>query len=199
MSDNGRSNYYIDPKEFHREMVEFKEANADLKEGERPDIPDNIARKIMQVCERHSRHRQFFWKPYRDEMVLDAIAKCVDKVMKYDHEKFNNPFNYFSQIAYYEFINRISKEENEKRQRAQFSRQETSRIYAQSMENAPEGSQDEHRMDAILEGMFHSMDEEAAEMEKNKQEAKKKASSKKRTTLYHQKRQKEKEEREKKA
>lgn len=188
-SKSGRENYYVDPEEFHREMVEFKEKHAHLEKGERPDIPDSIGKKLIAICEGHSRHRSFYRSSFRDEMVLDAIERCVRYIMNYDHVKYKNPFNYFTQLAYYSFIDRISREENERNGRLNVSRHELSRILSNSLDMSPTGSEDMIRHEEIMEDVCNKID---SVQQQNETDNKKHKKGKKRTTLYHQKKKKEK-------
>jgi DNA-directed RNA polymerase specialized sigma24 family protein len=50
---------------------------------------------------------------YRDEMVADAIENCVSAAHSFDPDKSNNPFAYFTQIAWNAFIRRIQKEKKQ--------------------------------------------------------------------------------------
>jgi DNA-directed RNA polymerase specialized sigma24 family protein len=50
---------------------------------------------------------------YKDEMIADAIENCVSAAHSFDPEKSNNPFAYFTQIAWNAFIRRISKEKKQ--------------------------------------------------------------------------------------
>ena len=43
-------------------------------------------------------------------MILDGIENCLRYADRFNPEKSNNPFAYFTQITYYSFIRRIKKE-----------------------------------------------------------------------------------------
>ena len=47
----------------------------------------------------------------RDELVSDAIENCFLYFDNFDADKYSNPFAYFTQIIYFAFHRRISKEE----------------------------------------------------------------------------------------
>ncbi len=109
-----RSVYYVDPKEFYREMCDFYETHKNLPKGERPPkIPDSIGRKLMLICERLSYSRQFISSPHREEMVQDAIVTCVSYIRNFDPSVSTSAFSYFTQLAYYSFIQRAGKEKKE--------------------------------------------------------------------------------------
>ena len=50
---------------------------------------------------------------YRDDMIADGIENCVASVDNFDPDKSNNPFAYFTQIAWNAFIRRIAKEKKQ--------------------------------------------------------------------------------------
>jgi DNA-directed RNA polymerase specialized sigma24 family protein len=47
---------------------------------------------------------------YKDEFISDAIIDCLSAVENFDANKTNNPFAYFTQIAWNAFVRRIHKE-----------------------------------------------------------------------------------------
>lgn len=109
-----KSVHYVDPKEFYREMCEFFLTHSHLEKGVRPPkIPDCIGKKIMLICERLSYSRQFYESPHREEMVLDAIENCILRIRNFDPAISRNPFAYFTQLAYYSFLNRADSEKKE--------------------------------------------------------------------------------------
>lgn len=75
-------------------------------------ISEELGAMIMKICTRFSLHPKFFGYTYRDEMVNDAIARCisagVDKIDP-NHPKCN-PFSYFTQICYNSFRQKIKSE-----------------------------------------------------------------------------------------
>jgi hypothetical protein len=67
---------------------------------------------ILKITTRFSLHPRFYGYTYRDEMVADAVTRCLtnglDKINP-DHPKCN-PFGYLTQIAYNCFRQRIKNE-----------------------------------------------------------------------------------------
>lgn len=97
---------YVDGKTLHNELtLWYKTDNTDV-------IPDKIVYAIIQICERLATSRNFRGYTYNDEMIGAAIVSCVAalKEKKYNPEKGNNPFAYFTQIAWNEFIRIITEE-----------------------------------------------------------------------------------------
>jgi DNA-directed RNA polymerase specialized sigma24 family protein len=46
-------------------------------------------------------------------MILDGIENCIQYIDNFDPDKSSNPFSYFTQIIYYAFLRRISKEKKQ--------------------------------------------------------------------------------------
>jgi DNA-directed RNA polymerase specialized sigma24 family protein len=46
-------------------------------------------------------------------MISDGIENCVQYIHNFNPEKSDNPFAYFTQIIYYAFLRRISKEKKQ--------------------------------------------------------------------------------------
>jgi len=50
---------------------------------------------------------------YKEEMVSDGIENCLQYIHNFNPEKSQNPFAYFTQIIWYAFLRRISKEKKQ--------------------------------------------------------------------------------------
>jgi DNA-directed RNA polymerase specialized sigma24 family protein len=50
---------------------------------------------------------------FREDMICDGIENCVQYIQNFDPAKSSNPFAYFTQIIYYAFLRRISKEKRQ--------------------------------------------------------------------------------------
>jgi DNA-directed RNA polymerase specialized sigma24 family protein len=46
-------------------------------------------------------------------MVLDGVENCLKVIDNFDENKTQNPFSYFTQIVYFAFLRRISKEKKQ--------------------------------------------------------------------------------------
>lgn len=105
-------NHYINNNEFYNAMVKYKQnvVTAEQQQLSKPRIPDYIAECIMKIANRLSFKPNFSGYTFRDEFVLDAIENCLNKVDKFDPDKSNNPFWYFTTISYNAFVRRILEE-----------------------------------------------------------------------------------------
>lgn len=110
-----KSEHYVDNKKFYIAMKEYVEAYNHAVANELPlPRPSNyIGKCIMLICERMSLLRNFINYSFREEMIYDGVENCLTYLHKFNPEKYQNPFAYFSQISYYAFIRRIQKEEKQ--------------------------------------------------------------------------------------
>jgi hypothetical protein len=105
--------HYVDNQRFFNEIVEYrKKLNKAREDGiEDPRIPNYIGECIWKIAEKLSSKPCFMNYSYRDEMVSDGIENCILYFKDYNPEIGQNPFAYFTQVIYYAFLRRISKEE----------------------------------------------------------------------------------------
>ncbi len=104
---------YINGPDFYKALVDYNEK---LNENKDIQIPRYIGECIFQIANKLSNKFNFINYSFKEEMVLSAIEKMVEKVHCYDvdYNKENpNPFAYFTQIAWNIFIQTISKEEKQ--------------------------------------------------------------------------------------
>lgn len=108
-------NHYIDNKVFLAEMTKYRMAVDIAKEQgkKKPEIPRFAAEAFMKIAENLSHKPNFLSYSFRDEMVGDAIENCVMYASNFDPKKSSNPFAYFTQVAYYAFLRRITKEKKQ--------------------------------------------------------------------------------------
>tara|TARA_B110000495_G_scaffold123403_1_gene107297 strand:- start:9373 stop:9861 length:489 start_codon:yes stop_codon:yes gene_type:complete len=101
------TNTYVNQKEFMDELRNYYECDV---------ISNQLATFVKKIAEGLSYAPNFINYTYKDEMVGDAILKMVQALeyKKFDIVNRDNPFGYFTTIAFHAFINRIKKE---KRQR----------------------------------------------------------------------------------
>lgn len=113
-----RKNNFIDNKEFYAAMLEYrKKVDAAKEKGlERKDWPQisrYIGKCFLDIAEHLSMRPNFSNYVYRQDMVCDAIENCVIYAHNFDPYKYKNPFSYFTQVCWYAFIRKISKEKRQ--------------------------------------------------------------------------------------
>ena len=107
-------NQYIDNKIFYEKMIDWKKLVDEAEEQgeERPPVTEYIGECFVKIAEHLAFKPNFMNYPYKDEMIGDAVLKMFSAIRnkKFDIETKNNPFSYFTTIAFHAFINRIKKE-----------------------------------------------------------------------------------------
>ena len=103
-----KKNHYVNNKDFYEKMKEFIIDN-------KQELQEEIAITIWKICENLANKSNFCGYSYKDDMIMFAFEQCYKNVRKFDPNKSNNPFAYFTQIAYNAFIKFIN---DEKKQQA---------------------------------------------------------------------------------
>lgn len=106
-----RKKHYVNNSDFYDALVEYRERCL-LVENEKnyEKIPDYIAICIFEISKRIASKNNFKNYSYIDEMISDGLENGLASVNKFDPQKSNNPFAYFSQIIINAFIRRIKLE-----------------------------------------------------------------------------------------
>jgi hypothetical protein len=109
------SNHYVDNKKLYAEMLKYiAKVNEAKEKGEKkPRIPEYIGYCILQIATRLATKPNFAGYTYKDEMISDGVENCLTYLHNFDPDKSSNPFAYFTQIIYYAFLRRISKEKKQ--------------------------------------------------------------------------------------
>lgn len=104
-----KGTHYVSNKQLYEEMVKYREKynEAEALGVEPPRASNFIGEAIYLICNRLAFKPNFFSYTFRDEMIADGIENCVKSIKSFDHTKSQNPFAYFTQIAYNAFIRRI--------------------------------------------------------------------------------------------
>jgi DNA-directed RNA polymerase specialized sigma24 family protein len=90
----------------------------DLKEAvsngkDKPIVPKYIGESILLICNNLAKKPNFSGYTYKMDMVSDGVMDCISAVDNFDPDKTNNPFAYFTQIAWNAFLRRIQKEKKQ--------------------------------------------------------------------------------------
>lgn len=106
---------YVNNADFLAAIKEHKlKVKAAEEQGlEPPQVSNYIGECILKIATHLSYKHNFINYTYKDEMILDGIENCIHYVNNFDPDKGSNPFAYFTQIIYYAFIRRISKEKKQ--------------------------------------------------------------------------------------
>lgn len=106
-------NHYVDNQKFLADIVEYKKKVKHAADNglEKPRVSEYIGKCIWLITENLARKPRFMNYSFIDEMKSDAIENCFLYFDNFNPEISQNPFAYFTQIIYYAFHRRISKEE----------------------------------------------------------------------------------------
>ena len=108
-----KKKHYVDNEKFLAEIKVYKQQCKDAAAAglEKPRISEYIGKCIYLIAENLSHKPRFMNYSFRDELVSDAIENCFLYFDNFNADKYSNPFAYFTQIIYFAFHRRISKEE----------------------------------------------------------------------------------------
>lgn len=109
--------HYVNNKEFYFEMKQYIEKKRNNPETR---VPNSIGSKIIKICTRLAFRPNFINYTYKEEMIGDAIENCIAYIDNFNPDKSNNPFSYFTQIAYFAYLRRIEKEKKGTKIKAKF-------------------------------------------------------------------------------
>ena len=117
MSPEKKKVHYVNNKQFLEAIVERKQL---LKEAEESDLPkpqvsNYLGECILKIANHLSYRPNFINYTYRDEMISDGIENSLQYIDNFDPEKSKNPFAYFTQIIYFAFVRRITKEKKQQK------------------------------------------------------------------------------------
>lgn len=107
--------HYVNNKELLAAIVEHRTALKAAKKAkvEAPEVSHYIGVCFLKIAEHLSRKPNFMSYTFREDMISDAVENCVQYVNNFNPAKSKNPFAYFTQIIYYAFLRRISKEKKQ--------------------------------------------------------------------------------------
>ncbi len=119
-ADAKKKAHYINNKDFSLAVVEYVKTVRKAREKGKPDpkVTDYIATCFLKISEGLSHRPNFVRYTYREEMVMDAVENCLRAIGNYKIETATrtgkpNAFSYFTQICYFAFIRRITKEKKQ--------------------------------------------------------------------------------------
>ena len=116
-----QSIHYVNNATFSQAVVDYvSHVEKCKKEKESlPKVPDYIAQCFLRIAEGLSHKANFIRYTYREEMVMDAVENCLKAISNYNLEAATrtgkpNAFAYFTQITWFAFLRRITKEKKQR-------------------------------------------------------------------------------------
>ena len=115
-----QSIHYVNNAIFSQAVVDYvSHVEKCKKEKESlPKVTDYIAQCFLRIAEGLSHKANFIRYTYREEMVMDAVENCLKAISNYNLEAATrtgkpNAFAYFTQITWFAFLRRITKEKKQ--------------------------------------------------------------------------------------
>ena len=115
-----KSIHYVNNAQFSQAVVDYvgKLEECRNEEISLPKVPDYIAQCFLRIAEGLSHKANFIRYTYREEMVMDAVENCLKAISNYNLEAATrtgkpNAFAYFTQITWFAFLRRITKEKKQ--------------------------------------------------------------------------------------
>jgi hypothetical protein len=115
-------NDYINNREFHDQLCTYLNSVSTAIEAnkQKPQVSRYIGEAIMELCTRMAQRPNFngYTRQWKEEMISDAVLNCFAAVDNYNPQfategKQQNPFGYFSLIAWNAFLRRIKEEKKQ--------------------------------------------------------------------------------------
>jgi hypothetical protein len=114
-TDKQKKPHYVNNKEFLQAMIDWKASvlEAEANDESRPQVTNYIGECFLKIANHLSYRPNFINYTYREEMISDGIENCLQYIDNFDPEKSKNPFAYFTQIIYFAFVRRITREKKQ--------------------------------------------------------------------------------------
>lgn len=91
-------------------VLEAKELNV---------VTEKLIRMINMIAERYSRKYNFVNYSFREDMVQAAVMNLVNNALKFNPEKSNNPFSFYTTAIHNSFLQYIAEEKRQRNIRDQ--------------------------------------------------------------------------------
>jgi hypothetical protein len=113
--DKDNPRHYVDNKRFYEEIKLYREQYliAMEKGEERPQISNYLGECIWKIANGLAMNHNFRNYSYIDIMISTGVESCIKNMHMFDPEKTKNPFAYFTQCCYYDFLHVIKSEKKQ--------------------------------------------------------------------------------------
>ena len=110
-----KTKHYINNADFLKALIDYRAACDEAKKNGKQDpiVPNYIGECFIKIAEHLSRKPNFISYSFRDEMIADGIENCIMYFRNFNPDKSTNPFAYFTQIIYFAFLRRITREKKQ--------------------------------------------------------------------------------------
>jgi hypothetical protein len=107
-----KNSHYVDNKKLLQELIVHRNKVIESKQNQqkKPKLSNYVGECILLIANKLSNRPNFINYPFKEEMISDGIENCLMYIDNFDPEKSSNPFAYITQIIYFAFIRRITRE-----------------------------------------------------------------------------------------
>lgn len=103
-SKSNKEEGYLSNKEMYNEVIKCQNDN---------QISEKLGKMFMILSKRISSKPNFSSYSYKDEMISNSLVACCAALHKFDSNKSENPFSYFTTIIHTSFIQVLNKEKKQ--------------------------------------------------------------------------------------
>lgn len=109
------STHYVNNSDLLKALLEHRKLvrMAKKEKHETPVLSEYIGTCFLKIADHLARKPNFMAYSFREDMISDAVENCIQYVGNFNPAKSKNPFAYFTQIIYFAFLRRISKEKKQ--------------------------------------------------------------------------------------
>lgn len=163
--------YYVDNEKLYQEISSFQaKRNQAIAEGKTPPQPNKYLGDCISLIATGIASKPSFRNyPHIEDMIGDAVENCSKALYVFNPEKTRNPFGYLTQTVYNAFYRRIDMEKHELAVRHRYAVK-----MAVFDEHFEQGADGEEHVVSILDSTSSYMSDNAAAVEKKRQEARNK-------------------------
>ncbi len=106
------ANNYLDKREMYTAIVKHRTACEDAKLAGRPKprVSEYLGSCFLLIAKGLGSKRNFASYTYVEDMIMDAVENCVNVVLSFNPDKYDNPHAYFTLICWRAFLRRIDRE-----------------------------------------------------------------------------------------
>lgn len=107
-----KNSHYVDNKKLLEELTKYRNSvHEAIRENKpKPRLSNYVGECILLIANKLSNRPNFNNYPFKDEMISDGIENCLMYIDNFDPKKSSNPFAYITQIVYFAFLRRITRE-----------------------------------------------------------------------------------------
>lgn len=77
-------------------------------------VTNELGKMFILIAERFARHPSFSGYTFREDMVAFAVTNLCANGLKFDTDRYDNPFNYYTTAIYHSFLQYLAEEKKQR-------------------------------------------------------------------------------------